>query len=466
MRLYLDSNIYRQIRPGSKHMNQELLNAVEKLKDVFLFVFSDAHLNDLSNSEEIYREIDLAHMAEYVKNNYFHHDHIERTDKISLATPKEAYSSIDFEVSRKILEDPNGFIEEAFGMEELSSLQPMFKQLLDMPLFDTAKKDPILSNSLETLGLGQEFSGISTIRDALKGLNQAGGFISDKESFAKHQQFLRSYVDRKEYSYEVWSFDFDERMKETAFGKSFSELVDIVSTSAGPEDDYNRFINTYVQLEFLGVTEERSGGKRKKNSYMDLQRDAAHAYFATMTDYFVSDDKGVQTKAFIAYKIFGIATQVLTVKDFIAKSPFLLNNEEDLNSFATGIKYSLKHGFVIHHSLMSNQQVIKLPYPVLNYFDRLQSSISNAGKSYLLLFRSARGRRHGVMYAEFNLLLNKCIKLLGLPKDYKNRLDLTEFKELEDNETQRTWSLGSSSATLSFGDTSDGFRTITLEITA
>lgn len=463
MRLYLDSNIYRQIRPGSKHMNQELLSTIEKLKDAFLFVFSEAHLNDLSSSEASFRQVDLAHMEEYVKNNYFHRDHIEKKDEISLATPSEAYSSIDFEVSKKILEDPNGFIEEAFGLEELSSFQPLFKQLLDIPLFDAAKQDPLLSANLQAMGLSQEFSGISTIRDALKGLNQTGGFINDKEGFSKHQQFLRSYVDRKEYSYEAWSFDFDERMKETAFGKSFSELVDIVSTSVGPEDDYNRFINTYIQLEFMGVTEERSGGKRKKNSYMDLQRDAAHAYFASMTDYFVSDDKGVQTKAFITYKIFGITTQVLSVKDFIAKSTFLLNNEEDLSSFAKGIKYSLKHGFVIHHSLWSDQQVIKLTYPVLNYFDRLQTAISKNGNS-LILFRSARGRRQGVMYAEFIFLLNKCIKLFGLPMDHKRKLEVTEYEDLGDIDTQRIWFSGKSTITLSFGDTSDGFRTISLEI--
>ncbi|MBT2561187.1 hypothetical protein J7E50_10125 [Pedobacter sp. ISL-68] len=465
MRLYLDSNIYRQIRPGSRHLNIELLNAVESLRAVLLFVFSDAHLDDLSSSEASFREVDLMHMGEYVGNNYFSFDVVKKQDHFYLATPLEAYGSKDYEASRAIMEDPNRFLSEALEMEELKPLKPLFDSLLDLPFFDTFKDVPVIASGAGTGsgGMANPFLEIGSIRDALAGTGQVGGFINSKDEFSRYQSLLRSYVDRADYGFEAWSFDFDQRMKDTYFGKTFSEMVDIVSTGTGPADHYQRFINTYTQLEFLGVTEERSGKKRKKNSYMDIHRDAAHAYFASRTDYFVSDDRGVQQKAFITYRLLGIKTEVLSVRDFIARSPLLLGNEEDLNSLSKGIEFSLEHGFVLHHSLLKQQQVIKLPYPALNYFNRLQVSTSDVGERSLILFRSVR-EQPGVMYAEFDLLVGKCTRLFGVPVDRKQRLEISQFESKSDEDTQRIWQWGRSMASLNFGDTTDHRKVIYLEI--
>lgn len=168
---------------------------------------------------------------------------------------------------------------------------------------------------------------------------------------------------------------------------------------------------------------------------LEIQRDAAHAYFASRTKYFVSHDKGVLSKAFITYKMFDIKTEVLSVNDFITKSKFLLDNEEDLSSFHKGLKLSLKNGFVIHQSILTGDQVIKLHYPVLNYFDRLQLNVYH-GKQAIILFQSAEDGQ-GNMWAEFDLLITKCTHLFGLPTDYKERLDIAEYNIPEQSKARK-----------------------------
>src|SRR5690606_4274114 len=119
--------------------------------------------------------------------------------------------------------------------------------------------------------------------DFLKNIGGFGNFLTNPKEFRKYQKLLSNFVNRDTYSYDQWSFDFDQKLKETFFGKSFKELVEITISESDKNDFYTNFINTYTGLESFGVTEERTGknGKLKKNSFMDIYRDATHAFFAT-----------------------------------------------------------------------------------------------------------------------------------------------------------------------------------------
>ena len=460
MRIYFDSNIFRKIRKDSRVFELNLYETVERLRKAFVFIFSDAHLSDLSNSDPSYREKDLKHMEEYVGNNFFSFDHVHKKFHVYLATPQQAYAAQDFHTYQHALENPIKAIEELFNEDEAQILKPFMNMLLDLPITKNLYSGEEFS-ALMTPEVTEAMTKIHTLRDALDGASGVSGMLTNKNEFSAMQSMMLSYINRRDYSFDAWSFDFDQRMKTTAFGKTFTEMVDMTCAGLPKDDTYNRFINFYTYLEYLGVTEERVGGKRKKNSMLDLQKDAAHAYFASNTDYFVSDDRGVLSKAFITYKMFGIQTEVLSVADFITKSGFLLKNEEDLSSFGKGIKFSINNGFVMEHSALTGSQLIKLSYPVLNYFDRLQfSNLPN--DSSILLFRSPR-TSHGMMWAEFDLLLSKCIQLFGVPSDRKERLDINSYNN-KDNARDRRWNIGKSEIILDFGQTSNNESVILLQI--
>jgi len=461
MRIYFDSNIFRKIRKDSRQFDLGLHAVVEHLRSAFVFLFSDAHLSDLSGSQAGYREIDLLHMGEYVGQNYLSFDHVHKQLHIYLATPLQAYGNKDFVTFDKVLQDPLGYLEAFFDQPETSMFKPLIRSIFDGPLVSGLQDNPELLKLIGT----QAASGlqeVSTIREALARTGPLSDLLNSKNEFFKYQDLVRGMVPREEYSFDAWSFEFDERMRDTAFGKSFSELVEVMNSAGDKKDTFNRFVNYYCMLETVGVTQERAGGKRKKNSYMDIYRDAQHAYFASNADYFVSDDKGVLTKAFIAYKMLEVKTEVLSSAELMVKSRSLLLNEDNLDSFLQGLDFSLESGFVLHSNLPGDQQVIKLPYRVMNYFNRLQLERSQDG-TYLLLFRTGDDEK-GVMYSEMDLLLDKCVRLFGLPADGRQRLDIGDYEQASEEVKTREWQLGRCRIFLGFGTSNHGKQVIYLQI--
>jgi hypothetical protein len=463
MRIYLDSNILRKTETTSNQFSKSVLNAVDSLKECFIFLFSEAHLHDLSKAQIIYRDKDLKHMARYVHNNYICRDHIKKELHYYLATPAEAYDGIDFLAMDAVLENPYKYINEMFDFEGGEQFKGIFKNLFNMPIFNPPEIDNSVF-SLEQQSLFEEFDGVRSINDALKKFKGVGEVLDNPKDFKKYRNLLKAFIDRKEYSFEEWSFEFDERMKDTLFGKTFSEMTDITIGDANKNDEYTRFINAYTSLEFLGVTEERSGRKQrlKKNSYWDIHKDAVHTFFASKTDYFVTDDMGVQTKAFILYKLFGITTEVLSGNDFIAKAVFLLKNEDNIGSFIDGITYSLKKGFVINRSIVNNVNVIKTIYPVLNYFNRVQVNSNNKDRN-IQLFRSSE-IKGGIMFAEIDMLINKSTKLFGNDVDFKGKTQLADFGKFGNGEFIRKWKCGKSIITITWEVNTVGDRIIVLTI--
>lgn len=461
MRIYLDSNIFRKTKQTSNQFNKEVFDVMEKLKDVFIFQFSEGHLHDLSKSEESYREEDLKHMEQYVANNYICRDHIKKDIHFYLKTPTEAYQTIDFSQMDFSYENPLSFLDDLDDLEGGSEMKEMFQKLFDMPIFDPIEVDTS-ALAPDVKALAQQFQDIRSMNDMLKKMQGISPMLDSPKEFKKYQDILRPYIDRKEYSFDEWSFDFDERMKDTLFGKSFSEMVELTLVGADKEDEYQRFINTYTHLEAFGVTQETTGSKQKlkKNSFWDIHKDAVHAFFASKSDYYVTDDLGAQTKAFIVFKLLDIPTEVLSVKDYLSKCTFLLKNEEDIYSLAKGLVYSLERGFVINQSVLEDRQLIKLNYPVMNYFNRMQ--INNKERS-VNLFRSSK-LKTGILFAEVNLLIKKCTKLFGQDIDFKDESALGEYGKFEDGETIRKWNYGNSMVTLTWEKNSFGEHIITLSL--
>jgi len=461
MRIYCDSNIFRKAKKSSSQYFEPIYNTLESLKESFLFLFSEAHLHDLSKSPEKYRDEDLLHMEEYVKNNYLYRDPIKKEFHYYLATPGEAYKGFDFEAMDSALNDPYTYLNSMFDFEGGEIFGNIFKNLFNLPIFgssdihiDDSKYPELISG----------FNNVRTINDALKQLKGINTILDSKKDYKKYRDPIFDFINRDDYSYEKWSFEFNERMKNTAFGKPFTEMVELTIADSDKNDEYTRFINTYTNLEFYGVTQEKTPKKQqlKKNSFWDIHKDAAHAYYASKVDYLVTDDHGLQTKGFITYKLLGIETQVLSVKDFIAKSVFLLKNEDNLNSFYDGITYTLRKGFIINQSVIEDKKVVKLPYPVFNYFNRIQVNIA-AENSSIQLFKSY-DIKYGIMFAEIDLLIQKCYKIFSQDVDFKSQNNLEEFKSYEDGEFIRKWKYGKTIITLSWEKNTLGQAIIVMTI--
>lgn len=262
MRIYFDSNIFRKFKPTSKQFRQDVTDAVEALAPFFIFPFSEAHLSDLSTSTEAYRKEDLELMERYVHDNFIHRDHIKKEIKYSLVVPTEAYNSYDFTASEQPQQSMDTLLEDLLDFEGGEALQAAFLQLMELPVipqndFDTGT----LPDSVRPIA--ENFKNVRSMKDAMQAIGRMGNFINDKSFVSFNRKLFEGYVNRDDYSFDKWSFEFGERMKDTTLGKSFTELVDQITTEADKSDPYQAMLNTYIALETFGVTQEHLGKKQQ-----------------------------------------------------------------------------------------------------------------------------------------------------------------------------------------------------------
>jgi hypothetical protein len=464
MRIYCDSNIFRKTKPASKDFKPSWFNSLESLSKDFIFLFSEAHLNDLGEITDANRQFiieDLNHIETYVKNSYLYRDHVKKTFHYYLATPAEAYQGMDFAAINNFFDDPQAYMDSLFDFEGGQELGEMMETLYNLPIFSLDK--------IDLLGLSEDdplnnFKDVKTINDALKQFQGYGEILSSKLEYKKYRNLFSGYTRREEYSYDKWSFEFNERMKDTVYQKTFSELVDLTIADADKNDKYTRFINTYTNLEFFGVTLEKEGTtkKNKKNSFWDIHRDATHAYYASYADYLVSEDKGMLTKAFITYKLLNIDTQVLSPEDFVNRAAMLLKNEDTSDSFFEGLQFMLQHGKSIIQTTLDQPQIIKSSYPILNYFNRIQINKELAGHS-LQLYRASDSHK-GVMYVELQTLIMKCNKLFRSNLLIEPEETLTNLGGYITGESIRNWKVGKSLISLYYSMNTLQHHIIVLEI--
>ena len=84
----------------------------------------------------------------------------------------------------------------------------------------------------------------------------------------------------------------------------------IASTSNSTQEKFQSFFNI---LDAIGFWQD----KVYKESTMNRSYDANHAYFATLCDYFVTNDRNTRLKANVAYRLYGFKTKAVSYEEFI-----------------------------------------------------------------------------------------------------------------------------------------------------
>src|SRR5258708_14852330 len=129
-------------------------------------------------------------------------------------------------------------------------------------------------------------------------------------------------------------------------------------------------------LEVFGITNERSGKEGKDFAVERLNTEGIDDYFASYTDYFVTDDKGLQMKAHILYQLFKLPTKVLSTRDLLNSQTILMNREETLDTLSASLRHDLAHSLQLFRKQNIGDNSVTETYKTesiyFNYFNRLQ----------------------------------------------------------------------------------------------
>ncbi|MCT2407163.1 hypothetical protein NZD88_06375 [Chryseobacterium antibioticum] len=441
IRIYCDKNIYSFLKEEKRNFNPQLKELMEDLKDIFIFTYSHAHHQDLSNSDASFWKEDLDLLEKYVKNHYFDYDGIKRKTNCLLAKPTESFYDTDFTVAKNFHSPTTNIMDSLFPTiegEEDDEFSKITKNLLDnlfnipIPNFqksDLDEKEKQLSEKYlpedENLTVG------SMLEHFFKFGNK---LLTDRHEVIELKKMMEEYVNSDKYSFEKWKDQFDEKFKENFGGNSFTDIMKKTFESVNHYNDYDKFILFFNSLELHNVTKDKP--LRKSQSLGSINTDANHAWYASYSDILVTDDKGLATKAYLTFKFFKIQTKIYDVKEFLNnRNLFLQQEENDIKSFFETLDYELKNSLILSNNddnATDHSIILKNHHKFFNYFNRISYS-QNSIKLYCQRYYNS----NFIMYKEAEILTNKLINLFGVDFENKGYYDLE--KDDPNDDIIRVW---------------------------
>ena len=442
-RYYLDSNIYRLLKPTHPGHRADLRAMIAGIKSEVLIFYSDGHFDDLKETPVEFRDVDLQLIAEYANDNYFTVD-LKFNLEYFLADPLTAFYEKDYAAAKQFLNTPQK-LDSILPNDDNDALTGALKSLLNsffsLPLRAFAPDAPepdrlpaehsnwlnrMIPNYSPNMSLSEFWDASFTYSTATMG---------DQQEMTALRKYASDYIDRETISWDNWKSQFNRQFKTTALGKSFTEMVENMLLDNQKSNLWLRIGYLYVLLETYGITQERVGKKVKKNSMSDLFKDAHHVYYASFTDYLVTEDKGMQLKAHIIYELLNFSTKVLNIKEFMAHK-HLLQHKETMEGFIPALVHDLKYGFQLFTipDLRNATQATsyKTTVPYFGYFNRFQV------KDYeITLYCSRKApRANFVMYKELQIITRRLLEALGQDDEQKGEYELKEKTAVTD---LRTW---------------------------
>ncbi len=462
MRFYLDSNVFQYIKPEHPSYNKELHAVMDSLASEVLFIFSCAHLEDLKNCTKEQRESDLELMSRYVRDNYFYRNPIKNVTTCLIASPIQAADNIDYSTMNNVMNNPldlDLLTDNDDGAHEGMLVNNLINSVFSLPI---SAVGPTIDTSNFTEGHRILFDKVfpnykpeMSVKEFLNSVMCYGSaLLNDPKEVTELRKHAEDYIKSDTYSFRVWGMEFNEKLREKT-GKSFLDMIEGMLLEKQKNDFYIRFQHAYALLEMFNITREKAGKKTKRFNYWSLNNDASHAYFASLCDYLVTDDKGMQVKATILYKLFGIETKVLSTKDFVEEAPRFISHEKTASDLIANLNYNIENsGLVSAESEIETRDVIswyKMNRTIVALFSDLYviQHANNINLTYVLSFgRSLNDCSITLMHREIELVVSKVVAILG--KDDLGREQFSSDEKFSNGDPLRLWSFKEASFELLF----------------
>ncbi|WP_157576711.1 hypothetical protein [Asinibacterium sp. OR53] len=386
------------------------------------YCFSEAHIQDLVQDKTDHKLADMAFMETIVANNCWTHD--KESMDVRFRTPNQYYRDFHWNVGTDIMTSDDAIsttIREAFRTIPLN-----WNQFLDTSQLPADFPEDMRAVILEPF----------TMLDFMEAmLNMSEALSVEQLRFKQLLQYLHRSMG--EYAlFEkmgIYGYNGKEITDFEAFAESFKKMVYERSTQ---KDLYNLFIEMQHSLDFFGIVK----GKPKKQKFMSLLNDGKHAYYAGHAHILVTRDTDMIAKTELMYKIWDIATMVMTPQQF---GEHLAKKKPEFNSVAELFaqfnhapklptfyeKYDLDEAFI--------QKA--LPGTYLGYFNTLTIATAG-GHTYNYFIQNFPKIGSPILTVELERMVNILVEYFGTDELKNNKFDR---KELENgNWKGREWRVG------------------------
>lgn len=345
--IYFDSNVIQYM------MNQESLNGDlranilvllhlmqnEFNRDNWCLPFSQAHLEDISNSKEEYIKKDLEYLYDFsrgwVVSEAISNRNLMRIDKVINIQEYYDWFIKQKETSDRDLKVMNEIFNPIYS--EMSILFKEFNNIQDQKNQELEDIIEILNSfndpdfGLKVLKLNKKMrmnnkeGNIKYPQINIASLNESGSALKEKV----HKLLQNS-------KFPIKSF---EEFRERFFNNQYSILSDL----------HNEILCLSLFAEYLGIVQEKAN---KENSFNSIIADQKHLTYALNSKVFISADERLLKKAQFIKAWIGSNTLIFNIKEF---SEFLLR-QIVIRDMEAGIKSEEQHTF---NFFDSDSQLIK-----------------------------------------------------------------------------------------------------------
>lgn len=442
-RIYLDSNVFSNLRTNKLPKFQTLNVLLDKYKPNLSFFFSQAHILDKKKDKTNHKYADFKFMEGLTKDNYLIHYFNEKYTSNKAITPADAWV--------EDLDDDTENIFAAFepqegNTEDINSQLAQLKSILNQPIFTGLDVGENLSEDqkklLDTL-IPVSAESFSIMEILNKQLAFKNTMYEDNLAYKELRRVFEEGIINDKYAItKNGDVDFSEALKDSNLNKSFWELVS-ESTKKNENENYNvydYFMQSFQSLDILSIEKDKI---TKKNGLTNVLNDGLHAYYAQFCDYLITDDGGLTAKTKALYPHFAFKTKILSVDEFIAELTLIgPSSEENFEIFFNKIGYDRNH-LNLDAPITEENRKISLHHSnslYLNFFNGISIVNQDNHLHYIIRKYPAHYLSHA-NNLERGLIVNRAMHLFGSDLEGKGYFDFDyELAEIDKGTWNgRTW---------------------------
>lgn len=207
---------------------------------------------------------------------------------------------------------------------------------------------------------------------------------------------------------------------------------------------FDEITNEYILLDLHGFNSDKiKVTNKEKNTFRNTSEDASHTAFATLSDFYITNDTKNFKKTKAVYEKLEISTKVLRPDEFVDYYKLYLNFDKVSDHFET-ISKALGQRDLFHLEY-EDEKMISLTqftnYYFFNFFNKIILSINKVEENIggFVLCKDLPSKHFQIAFIEVEKLVKTFVENYGVDNDGKGYLKEDEF--LNGNWDGRYWLL-------------------------
>lgn len=447
IKVYIDWNVMS----GMKNGNFSELKEIFKDKNKFSLMYSTSHIGDIlaSNRDDQEQQEIIQQDLDFITN---------LTDNLCLANSgKEVY--FDYLDPRELFENQmesnkltddlsidnlfdfknndeslNEILESNKELLKNTSLDPAFKAIYDTPegAEFMNKLFPGLENDFSMDGFFKSFGLMLKNLNEKEGLKDLRAIVQNVGVNSSHFNPDKNPFDLIEGAYKKNGF-VDFRNNYIEKGKNAPLWFDEIT-------------NEYILLDLHGFNSDKiKVNDKEKNTFRNTTEDASHSAFATLSDFYITNDVKNLKKTKAVYEKLEILTKVLKPDEFLEYFKTYLDFNSILDHFdSISIAFKKRDLFRME---FNDEKLTSLTqfsnYYFFNFFNKiiLSFNIVDKNRGGFILCKELPSKHFQIDFVDVEKLVKFFVENYGVDNNGKGYLRKEEF--VEGNWAGRCWLLES-----------------------